>query len=615
MTFFPSLRSRIFLTSALLAVLSIGAAIYVVNVRVTRQAESDLQREIVTTGALVDQLRTTQTRAFTTMARLIADIQRLKAAAYTNDPPTVQGTLEDYQSQFRLNSSLLLVTHKSGGVLAVVGASPRAADIVASQPAVHAALAGHESVSLLPQADGMLQLVTVPITGDTNLDMLGTLSIGFLLDDVVAAQLKAITGSDIAFGMDGRILATTLPVEDRTALASLLGQPGGVHNVRIGTEDYAVLPRELTSIRDSADVAAAPVALILRSRTEQLAGLQAIQAGLVVTAIVAVILATLLSFAVARTITRPLAAITDVMREVARTGDLTRKIALFQSHRWDDEDARLLATTFNTLTDSIARFQREMSQKERLSSLGGLSTVISHEIRNPLMIIKASLHALRQRDVDAVTLGEAVADIDDEVIRLNRIVNEVLDFARPIRFELAPTDLNALCSESAAAAEASGPGAPIHLALERPLAPVTTDAERLRIALVNMLVNARHAVAGREPALAVPIPAGSGADRLGTRPDAPEPLVTLRTETRGDRVAVIIADRGVGIDPADLERVFAPYFTTKRGGTGLGLAIAKNIVGGLQGTIGVTSTSGRGTEIHIDLPFDAAHSRPGSTAR
>ena len=69
--------------------------------------------------------------------------------------------------------------------------------------------------------------------------------------------------------------------------------------------------------------------------------------------------------------------------------------------RWDDEDARLLATTFNTLTDSIARFQREMSQKERLSSLGRLSTVIAHEVRNPLMIIKAALHALRQPDARA----------------------------------------------------------------------------------------------------------------------------------------------------------------------------------------------------------------------
>jgi signal transduction histidine kinase len=608
MTLFSSLRSRIFLTSAMLAVLSIGAAIYVVNVRVTRQAESALQREIVATGTLVDQLRTARTETFTVLARLQADDSRLKAAVDTKDPQTVQRAVEEAQHDLKLSSSLLFVTDKLGGVLAVFGAPPSAADIVASQPAIREALAGHESDSLLPQTSGMLQLITVPIA--IGPEMLGTVSVGFLLDDAVATQLKAITGSDIAFGMGGQILATTLPGEDRTALASLLGQPGGVHNVRIGTEDYAVLPRRLTSASDSAEAGPGAVALILRSRTEQLAGLQVIQAGLVVTAIVAVILATLLSFAVARTITRPLAAITDVMREVARTGDLTRKIALFQTHRWDDEDARLLATTFNTLTDSIARFQREMSQKERLSSLGGLSTVIAHEIRNPLMIIKASLHTLRQPEFDSVTLREAVADIDDEVMRLNRIVNEVLDFARPIRFELAPTDLNALCSESAAAAEASGPGAQIHLALERSLAPVTTDAERLRIALVNMLVNARHAVAGREPAVAASSGAGrSGASAARGLPAVPEPLVTLRTETRGDRVAVIIADRGVGIDPADLERVFAPYFTTKRGGTGLGLAIAKNIVGGLQGTIGVTSATGRGTEIHIDLPFDAAKGR------
>src|SRR6202040_2000304 len=100
-------------------------------------------------------------------------------------------------------------------------------------------------------------------------------------------------------------------------------------------------------------------------------------------------------------------------------GDLTRKIALFQSHRWDDEDARLLATTFNTLTDSIVRFQREMSQKERLTALGRLSTVIAHEIRNPLMIIRASLHTLRQSEPGETALREAVADIDDEVTRLN----------------------------------------------------------------------------------------------------------------------------------------------------------------------------------------------------
>jgi two-component system sensor histidine kinase HydH len=331
------------------------------------------------------------------------------------------------------------------------------------------------------------------------------------------------------------------------------------------------------------------VALILRSRTEHVRFLRTIHTELEVTAVVAVLLATLLSFGVARTITRPLAAITDVMRDVAATGDLTRKIVLRGGRRWDDEDARLMATTFNTLTDSIARFQREISQKERLTSLGRLSTVIAHEVRNPLMIIKASLHTLVQSGAHAAAIHEAVADINEEVARLNRIVNEVLDFARPIQFELAPTDVNALCRDSAAASEKGAPGASIHLDLDPNLPMATTDGERLRIALVNMLVNARHAVNGH----------GAGADI---------PPVTLKTEASHDRAAITISDRGAGIDVRDLPHVFDPYFTTKRGGTGLGLPIAKNIVEGLGGAITVSSVPGRGTDIRVEIPFTPAAS-------
>ena len=269
------------------------------------------------------------------------------------------------------------------------------------------------------------------------------------------------------------------------------------------------------------------------------------------------------------------------MREVASTGDLTRKIALRHGNRWDDDDARLLATTFNTLTDSIARFQRDISQKERLTALGRLSTVIAHEVRNPLMIIKASLHSLRQKDAAADAVHEAVDDIDEEVARLNRIVNDVLDFARPIRFELSRTDLNALCRESAAAAAASGPGAEITLTLDPTLQTMTTDPERLRIALINMLVNARHAANGH--------PGG----------------VTLSTSAAGDRARLRVVDKGGGITPADLARIFDPFFTTKRGGSGLGLPIAKNIIEGLGGTIAVTSVAGVGTDVLIDLPLDA----------
>jgi signal transduction histidine kinase len=174
------------------------------------------------------------------------------------------------------------------------------------------------------------------------------------------------------------------------------------------------------------------------------------------------------------------------------------------------------------------------------------------------------------------------------------VVNEVLDFARPIRFERAPADVNALCAESAAASEAGAPGVPVRLDLDRSVPFISIDAERLRVALVNMLVNARHAVNGKPPS--------DGA------------LVTLATRLRAGRVAIVIQDQGVGITSGDLPRVFDPYFTTKRGGTGLGLPIAKNIVEGLGGTLTVSSTPGAGTEIRIEFPVSApdetGHGRP-----
>jgi signal transduction histidine kinase len=630
MKLLSSLRSRIFLASALLTVLCIGVAIYLVNGRVTGEAERTLEREMIATAALVDNLRTTRTETFTLMARFIADAPKLKAAVDTNDPPTVQDVVvKDYQEQVKAN--LLLVTNKTGHVLATVGASPPTAEIIAAQPAVRDALAGRERLSLLPQPDGMLQLVTVPVfIGLTHPEILGTLSIGFMLDNALAAQLKQITLSDIAFGMDGRILAATLPREFFPLLAERL-RTTGTSRVQLGAEEYAALPLSLNAATTAAPLSG-PVALILRSRTEQLQSLRSIHTGLFVTAVLAVLLATVLSFAVARTIAQPLAAITDVMREVAATGDLTRKIALGHRNRWDDEDARLLATTFNTLTDSIARFQREMSQKERLTSLGRLSTVIAHEIRNPLMIIKSALHTLRQKDVSQPSIHEAVADIDEEVVRLNRIVNEVLDFARPIRFELSPVDLNALCRESAAAALASGPGPDIALNLDPAVSQVTTDPERLRIALVNMLVNARHAVNGAGKVRLPPSPlrgyGGPGKPDAASNQDvAPpgrgvrlqadpgEPLVSVTTAVAGKYVRVTIADRGVGIAPTDLGHVFDPYFTTKRGGTGLGLPIAKNIVEGLSGTMTVSSSPGRGTEMQIVLPLDSRRERELSDAR
>jgi signal transduction histidine kinase len=577
-----SLTNRVFLACMLLAMLSLGFAFYFVNERASTEAEADLRRGLVEAGTLVDQYGATRIDHFTRLARVVADLPKLKAAVETADPPTVQPLADEYRTE--MAADLLVLTGRAGTVLGSAGA-----DEATIKAAAYDAQSIQEFSTFTSHARGVLQLVSVPVMLEGEVpEILGRLTVGVFLDDRLAREVKELTGSEIAFGVEGRILASTLPHSARGLLAEAMTATS-IGAVAIGDEEFVALARPLVP---GGDTPVRPgVALILRSRTESLRFVSTIRTALAGVMIVTLLLATVLSYGVARTMTRPLATITTAMREVAATGDLTRKIAL-KSHAWDDEDARLLASTFNTLTDSLARFQREAAQKDRLSSLGRLSTVIAHEIRNPLMIIRATLSTLRDNRATPSEMREAVSDIDEETKRLNRIVTEVLDFARPIKFELAEADLNQICRASAEAAWADDGVSPVTFDFDSTMPVVLTDAERLRTALVNLLTNARHAV------LAV-ARQESGHSMVAT---AVAPAVRVQTRAAGGRVAIVIQDSGIGISPEDMAHIFDPYFTTRRAGTGLGLPITKNIIEGLGGTLAVSSRSGEGTEVRIDLP-------------
>jgi signal transduction histidine kinase len=619
MRLLSSLSNRIFLASAALTLVCMGIAMYVVNVRVTVSAEDELQRGLLQTGAFVDEQRATMSDVFTVQARLVADLPKLKAAVDTGDRPTVEPVAGEYQRQ--LGSDLFLVTDRAGLVLASVssGAPDPRLDAL---PTIRDAREGRESATFWLGPQGILQVVSVPIAvGTAPPEVLGTLSVGFLLGSSLATRLKAMTGSEIAFAAGGTVTASTLPAESRAALVPLLGR-WGISRVSAGERDYLalLLPLALTRSapgagrvpdsprldRDVGSDGTVPAAIVLRSRTDRLRFLRPIQAALGLTGLVAVLLATGIGYAIARTVTRPLGAITATMKEIAATGDLTKKI-VWRPQQWEDEDARLLAGTFNTLTDSIARFQREGAERERLSALGRLSTVIAHEVRNPLMIIKASLRPLEREPVSAEDVRAAVVDIHDEVGRLNRLVDDVLDFARPIRYELAEADINRVCEESAVAATAGVAIGTAHLVLDPALPRVVTDAERLRSALVNVLVNAGHAVQARAERAT-----GPDSATVRERLQAEHDIVLTTSLAPGGRLAITVRDRGVGIPSQELARVSEPYFTTKRGGTGLGLAISRNIIEGLGGTITVASQVDIGTEVRVELPSTAAAQSAGN---
>jgi len=589
-----SLTNRIFIASTLLAIVSLGLAFYFVNARVSSEAEADLRRSLTEAATLVDLRRENLTDTFRTMARLVADIPKLKASMADADAATAQPVADEYR-QF-ISADLLVLTDPRGNVLGVSGGDEEPILRLGERTKPL-----EEISTFVPRARGLLEAISVPVVtldGDPPL-IFGRLTVGFFMDDRLAARFKELTGTEVAFASQGKILASSLPREARDALASVLAAPGKAP-LTIGDQEYLYLSQPMPhNGRTAAPRGEVPVMMVLQSRTERLSVLNSLRLGLAGALIITILLATLLSYFVARTVTLPLAAVTGAMGDVAATGDLTRKVPV-RSRAWDDEDARLLASAFNTLTESVARFQREAAQKERLSSLGRLSTVIAHEIRNPLMIIRATLTSLRRDQVNAADRLEAAADIDEETTRLNNLVSDVLDFAKPMRFDLAAANLNDVCRASAAAAWAGHDSEEVHLQLDPAMPMAVTDAERMRTALINILTNARHAVQAAASARKE-----SHADQPGSVAVASRPGVIVKTRYTAGRVVITVQDSGTGISADDMSHIFDPYFTTRRKGTGLGLPIAKNIIEGLGGSIAVASTLGEGTTIRLDLPLDA----------
>lgn len=571
MTVLSSLTNRIFLTSAVLVALATAASISRVNTAVTQQAESELAQGLAEAATLVNEFTRAQFTDFVVKGQLIADLPVLKGAVATEDPPTVQPIAADYQRT--IGADLFVVAGRDGRLLADTGR------IRLTASTLEAVLADCRSSSdrtcFHDHPGGILHVTTIGIEPG-----LGTLVVGASLDRQFTRRITQATRSEVAFVAGERIVAWSLPTEP-TAGFQLPSTGQGTFTLRIGAEEFVGRVEPL----GGAGRVGSPAAVVLRSRTERLRFLATLRWQLAAAGAVAILVATLLAYLIARTVTRPLRALTSAMGEIASTGDLARQVAPLG--RWDDEDVRSMASTFRQLTNALGRFQREAAQRDRLLSLGRLSAVIAHEVRNPLMIIKSATRNLRRApSTDAPAVA---ASIDEEVERLNRVVTGVLDFAKPIVFERSAVDLAVLVRQAAQAVSTGEPQVPIAVeGCDSPLL-VDTDGERVRGVLVNVLTNAAQAI--REHA------GSTEASQAGT---AAPITVTLRRDR--DRCHIEVVDQGPGIDAGDLGRVFDPFFTTRRGGSGLGLPIARNVIEGLRGTITIDGRPGQGTQVRIELP-------------
>jgi signal transduction histidine kinase len=237
------------------------------------------------------------------------------------------------------------------------------------------------------------------------------------------------------------------------------------------------------------------------------------------------------------------------------------------------------------LRHQLTETQAEVARHEKLASLGVLAAGVAHEIRNPLTAIKFRLFSLKKSLPPALAENEDAAVIASEISRLERIVRDFLQFARPSDPELVEVPLGRMLREVADLLRPQLEKDGISLKLEDSDNPwVRADTQQIKQVLINLVDNAAESIE-RDGVIVLRVRADAGPAR------------------RGAPVAVVeVADNGKGIPPEVRKRLFDPFFTTKEGGTGLGLPIAARIVEKHGGELRYQTELRRGTIFSIVLP-------------
>ncbi len=231
----------------------------------------------------------------------------------------------------------------------------------------------------------------------------------------------------------------------------------------------------------------------------------------------------------------------------------------------------------------VHALRREIARSQRLASVGKLAAGVAHEIRNPLSSIKGFATYFKERYQEK-TEDRHIADVMiQEVDRLNRVVGQLLEFARPITVSKKSIPIQALVEDSLKLIEQQSNEKRIRVEtrFQSDVHPISVDPDRINQVLLNLYLNALESM--------------NSGGRL---------IVCLKEDKEKKRIRISISDTGVGIRKEDIPHIFDPYYTTKTSGTGLGLAIVHNILEGHGGEMTVESRVGEGTTFTLLLPYE-----------
>jgi signal transduction histidine kinase len=247
------------------------------------------------------------------------------------------------------------------------------------------------------------------------------------------------------------------------------------------------------------------------------------------------------------------------------------------------------AMFFKDLT-RVEQLEERERLRDRLAAVGEMAAVIAHEVKNPLAGIEVMAGLLRRKIADTPDAQAVLTDIINEAKMANAIVQEVLDFVRPIRLLVEHTAIADAVQGAIQLADTKARRGQVQVSTAIPegLPQIQADQHQLTQVFTNLLMNAYEAMGG-----AGHVDITARRMRLEDATDAREAIL------------VEVADDGPGIPPDVADKVFDPFFTTKPQGSGLGLAIVRKIVDAHDGQIDMRTAIGQGTTIRVTLPVSA----------
>ncbi len=293
-----------------------------------------------------------------------------------------------------------------------------------------------------------------------------------------------------------------------------------------------------------------------------------------------VLAAAVIYWFMARLIAAPLKNLVKVSKQVSR-GEMDVHAAGGRFH-----ETRILATTFNEMLAALEQQRRElrqmyeeMTRQQTLAEIGKFSLMMAHEIKNPLAIIRGSLDLLKKGDQDQETRSTLHQYLDEEISRINRLMEDFLLFARPKEPSLAPVDMSDLVQNLGKRMELAAQKQQAQTLIDIAAEPCTVpcDIQLLERAMANLVKNAMEVNRDQKP-------------------------IRITCGREKNRWYFTIEDNGPGIAPEHLDKLFTPFFTTKAKGTGLGLVITRDIIQAHGGRIGAKNRKRGGAVFSFWIP-------------